>query len=146
MTSTTCPAGTLPAYRAHGNPADTRIILVSRDGQPVVAQVGPGVDRFIETVPFAEPVTITPAPGITVECLDPATLETVAPLYPTDLTGAALDPALTTAPPATTATADVLPFTGAPVGLEVLLGAVLTVAGVAAILTAHRRTRPTGAR
>lgn len=145
-TPTTCPAGTLPAYRAHGNPAETRLIIVSRDGQPVVAQVGPGVDRFIETVPLAADTTITAAPGITVECLDPATLEPVASVA-ADLTGADLDPALEQAAPvATTATADVLPVTGAPVGLEVLLAAVITVAGAAAILTARRRTRPAGAR
>lgn len=144
-TPTTCPAGTLPAYRAHGNPAETRLIIVSRDGQPVVAQVGPGVDRFIETVPLAADTTITPAPGITVECLNPATLEPVAPAA-VDLAGADLAPALTPAPVATTAAADVLPVTGAPVGLEVLLGAVITVAGAAAILTTRHRTRPAGAR
>ncbi len=143
--ATTCPAGTLPAYTAHGNPAETRIILVSRDGQPVVAQVGPGVDRFIETVPLAADTTITPAPGITVECLDPATYTAVAPVA-VDLAGADLAPALTAAPVATVAAADVLPVTGAPVGLEVLLGAVITAAGAAAIITARRRPRPAGAR
>lgn len=140
--ATTCPAGSLPAYTAHGNPAETRLIIVSRDGQPVVAQVGPGVDRFVETVPLASPVVITPAPGIRVECLDPTTLAAVDTGQPADLAGADLDPALTASTAA--APADVLPFTGAPVGLEVLAAAVLVVAGVAAILTARRTTRPAG--
>ena len=143
--ATTCPAGTLPAYTAHGNPAETRIILVSRDGQPVVAQVGPGVDRFIETVPLAAPVVITPAPGIRVECLDPTTLAAVDTGQPVDLAGADLDPALTVST-ATAPTADVLPFTGAPTGLEVLAAALALTVGVALVALERRVTRPRGAR
>lgn len=142
--ATTCPAGTLPAYTAHGNPAETRIIIVSRDGQPVVAQVGPGVDRFIETVPLDAPVVITPAPGIRVECLDPATLAAVD-TGPVDLAGADLDPALTTST-AAAPTADVLPFTGAPTGLEVLAAALALTVGVALVALERRVTRPRGAR
>lgn len=141
--ATTCPAGTLPAYAAHGNPAETRLIIVSRDGQPVVAQVGPGVDRFIETVPLDAPVVITPAPGIRVECLDPATL-TAVDTGPVDLAAADLDPALTASTVA--APADVLPFTGAPTGLEVLAAAVALVVGIALVALERRVARPRGAR
>lgn len=132
---TICPAGTTIALELPSGAPDvpladgTRIVAFDRGGVPVEVRLGPDVTAYIEVVPLAQDTDVRPYnPTITVRCLAPATTTS----GPVDLTGAALDPALEHAA--------TLPHTGAPVGLEVLIGSLAVVAGVA--LTAlDRRVR-----
>lgn len=132
---TVCPAGTTISIELPAGAPDvpleggTRIVAFDRAGIPVEARLGPDVTAYTETVPLAQDTDVRPYnPTMTVRCIGPATTTSA----PTDLAGAALDPALE---PAT------LPMTGSGyTGLEVLAASLAVIVGVA--LTAlDRRVR-----
>lgn len=131
---TVCPAGTTISIELPAGAPDvpleggTRIVAFDRAGIPVEARLGPDVTAYTEIVPLAQDTDVRPYnPTMTVRCIGPATTTSA----PTDLAGAALDPALERA---------TLPMTGGYAGLEVLVASVAVIVG-AALTAIDRRVR-----